>query len=405
MLKKARLLSIALVAMALARGGSAQERIASTQIDQTYGPGWTFTPTMGFAETYDDNVSLFAVDTADAQNNDYVQSIFPGADLHYRGRHTEFGGGYTGSFLNYHTFSTLDRWDQRGSLDLRRQESAHLKWFAHGSAALLPSTDLIDLGGIPYRHTGARTLDGRTGLDYAIDARNTITTAVSIQSVDFDRPEDVNAIFRGGHMLEAVSGWRRRIDSRLSIGADYGFRRASVVGDVEQFNIHSVQAAVDYELNDLWAVSGGAGVVYLQSTNTTESQTGPAWSVAIDRHRAGRSFHVNYVRSYIPAFGFGGTIQNQQVGAGVRMPLFGSRYWYTDNSIVFRDDTPLVATDLQLPLRSLLTYSVIGWQPQRYVRIEGFYARTQQTSLRPGGLLYRNLVGIEIVTSKPVRMQ
>jgi hypothetical protein len=111
------------------------------------------------------------------------------------------------------------------------------------------------------------------------------------------------------------------------------------------------------------------------------------------------------MRSYIPSFGFGGTIQNEEVGAGYRTNVFGSRRWYLDNSAVFRNDTPLVSTGLQLPLRSLRTYSILGWEAQRWVRIEGFYARVQQTSLRPGGELSRNRIGFQIVTSKPMRVQ
>jgi hypothetical protein len=143
--------------------------------------------------------------------------------------------------------------------------------------------------------------------------------------------------------------------------------------------------------------------VYLQETALTASRTGPAWRVSLDRHRAGRTFHLGYIRSYIPSFGFGGTIQNQEVGVGYRTPL--SRHFYLDNSAVFRDNQPLTNTLEQLPLRSLRTYSIIGWEPQGWVRLEGYYTRVQQSSLRAGGQLYRNRFGFQIVTSKPMRMQ
>ena len=38
----------------------AQERLGSGAPDQQYRAGWTFTPTIGVAETYDTNVSLFS---------------------------------------------------------------------------------------------------------------------------------------------------------------------------------------------------------------------------------------------------------------------------------------------------------------------------------------------------------
>ena len=52
---------------------------------------------------------------------------------------------------------------------------------------------------------------------------------------------------------------------------------------------------------------------------------------------------------------------------------------------MFRDDQPLTDILNQLPLRSLRTNSVIGWTPQVWVRVEGFYSRSQQSSLRFGG--------------------
>jgi hypothetical protein len=72
---------------------------------------------------------------------------------------------------------------------------------------------------------------------------------------------------------------------------------------------------------------------------------------------------------------------------------------------VFRDDEPLSSTDIQLPLRSLRAYTSFGFAPQPWVRLEGFYVRVQQTSTRVGGQIYRNRIGFQIVTSKPVRIE
>jgi hypothetical protein len=389
----------------LSSGLSAQEKLGSGAPQPTYRGGWTVTPAVGFAETYDDNISLFGRNTAERQNDDYISTYFPAVDLHYAGKHTTFDSGYTGSFLDYGTFSVLNRWDQRGRVELRRQENARVKWFGRGSAAVLPTTDLIELGGIPYRHTGARTADARGGIEYAVNVRDSFSHSIDYQAVDFDRSAEVSAVLRGGRIFEAMNGWRHKVDSRLALGADYSFRRATVVGDPQAFNIHTSEAAVDYDLSPEWSFSGGGGLVYLQSTELTAARTGPAWRARIERHRGGTTFHAGYLRSYIPSFGFGGTVSNEELGVGYRTPLFGSRHFYLDNSAVFRDNQPLTDTVEQLPLRSLRTYSTFGWEPQRWVRLEVFYSRVQQSSLRPGGQLARNRIGFQIVTSKPVRIQ
>ena len=120
----------------------AQERIGgSAPTDGAKSPGWTLTPTVGVSESYDDNVSLLGEGTA-SPTDDYVSTVFPGADLSYGGRHTRLDMGYTGSFLNYRTFSALNRWDQRAHVELKRDESARLSWFANAGAAMMPSTDL-----------------------------------------------------------------------------------------------------------------------------------------------------------------------------------------------------------------------------------------------------------------------
>ncbi len=95
-----RTTQIALVLFALLSTGlTAQEQGSSGASNVSYGPGWTFTPGMGFTETYDDNISQFGIGTADEQNDDYIASISPAAELHYGAKHTALDLGYHGSFL------------------------------------------------------------------------------------------------------------------------------------------------------------------------------------------------------------------------------------------------------------------------------------------------------------------
>ena len=299
----------------------------------------------------------------------------------------------------------MNRWSQRGGVELKREESAHLKWFANAHAAALPSTDAIELGGIPFRQTGAQTLETQGGLDYIFDAHDQISSSLRYQDIRFDRSSVNEDLLRGGHILESMSSYRRTLDARTAVGADYTYSHVDVAGDLTPFDIHSIMGAADYALSPAWTLSGGAGVVYLQGTAFTTAHEAPTGRVSLDRRRGATTFHVGYLRSYIPSFGLGGTSTNQEVGVAFRMPLFNQRHLYTVQSGVFRDDTPLAELAFQLPFRSLRTFSIIGWEPDRWVRIEGFYARVQQTTLRFGGQVYRNQVGFQIVTSKPVRIQ
>lgn len=386
----------------LSTGLTAQEFGASAPKN---GPGWTFTPMIGFTETYDDNISLFGTETANEQNDDYISTINPAASLHYGGKHTGLDLGYTGSFLNYNTFSVLNRWDQRATFDLKRQETARVKWGGRASLAAMPTTDLVDLGGIPFRHTGSKTADAGGSGEYALNARNSLSQSLTYQAVSFDRPEEVSDFLRGGRVFESMTTWRRKMSNRMALGADYSFRRALVVDDPEPFNIQTTEAAIDYNLSPAWSFNGAAGVVYLQATELTSAQTGPAWRLRIERHRERRTFHAGYIRSYIPAFGFGGTVSNQEFDIGYGTPLFGRRDFYLNSGALYRDNEPLTETPEQLPLRSLRINATFGWAPQPWVRFEAFYSLVQQSTLRAGGRLSRNRLGFQIATSKPIRMQ
>lgn len=399
------ILALAVTALVLAPAAHAQEAIGSSGPIAGVRAGWTLTPSIGFGETYDDNISLFGIRTAEESNNDVVQSWFPAANLHYEGRHTDFTAGYTGSFIAYRNFSALNRWGQHAHLDVKRQETARVKWSATGNVLAVPTTDLVDVGGLPYRRTGATTSDARATVTYVVSARDSFSGAGGVQYVDFDQPVTSDGILHGGHVFEGVGGYRHRVSSRLAFGGDYALRRALIIGSVEPFDLHSVQGAVDYDINALWIVSGAAGIVYLAPNGIAESRLGPAWRATVERRRAGRSFHAAFLQSYIPSFGFGGTVRNQEMSVGLHAPLFHSRRFYTEQSLIFRNDRPLTTEFQQLPLRSLRTLSLVGWAPHEWVRFEAFYARTQQTSLSVFSQLYRNRIGFQIVTSKPVRMQ
>lgn len=382
----------------------AQEPIGSG-FPTGYGAGWTFTPSLGFGETYDDNISLFGVSSGASDTDDFVQTWLPAADLHYEGRHTQFGIGYTGSFLQYQTFSALNRWSQHGRIELKRQENAHLKWSGHANVLSVPSTDFVDVGGVPFRRTGAITSDGRGAVDYAFNARDSVKLQAGYQTIHFEEPLTVDNILHGGHVYEWTGGWRHRLSERFGVGADYSFRRAVVVSSTEPFDLQSVEAGAGYELSPDWAIDGSAGVVYLAANAVADARRGPAWRLAIERHREARTFRAEYLRSYIPSFGFGGTVRDEEASLTMHTPLFHSRRWYTEQRVVFRDDQPLTTEFQQLPLRSLRTHSLLGWAPQPWVRLEVFYARTQQTNRLQLGQLYRNRVGFQIVTSKPMRMK
>lgn len=373
--------------------------------EQATRPGWTFVPAFGYSTTYDDNVTLFGHADFDTANNDVISVYTPQADLTFLSRRTRFNGGYSGSLLDYQTFSIFNRWDQHAQVGLRRMETQRLTWGLQGNLTLTPSTDALNFDGIPFSHTGARAVTVRGTVEYELSPRDTLSTSLHRQQVTFDRPDELLPYLRGGESLESYTSYRRRVNARIGAGGSYSLRRASAVDAPEHLTFHMSRGAIDYQLSPFWTINAGAGVDYIPATLITPAQSAPGWSAAADWSSRSRRFHVGYQRMFLPSFGFGGALELRELNASYHSPLFHSRRLYTEHTFSLRDNDPLIEAPGRLQLRTMRFNSSVGWAPQPWLRVEGFYSRAQQTTFLAGGDIGRNRIGFVIVTSRPVRVQ
>jgi len=373
--------------------------------EQTARPGWTFVPGFGYSQTYDDNVTLFGQADFATSNNDVISVYTPQADLTFLSRHARFNSGYSGSLLDYRTFSLFNRWDQHAQISLRRMESQRLSWGVQSSLSLTPSTDALEFDGIPFSHTGARAFNARGTVEYKLTQRDSISTSLHRQQVTFDRPDEVLPYLRGGESWESNTSYRRHVNPRLGLGGNYGLRRASAVDAPERLTFHVTRGEVDYQLSPFWSVSGGFGFDYIPQTILTPPQSAPGWSAGANWSARSQRFHIGYSRMFLPSFGYGGAFQNREFNVSFHSPLFNSRRIYTDHDFSLRDNDPLIEAPGRLRLRTMRFSSRLGWTPQPWMRVEGFYSRAQQTTFLAGGDIGRNRIGVQIVTSRPVRVQ
>jgi hypothetical protein len=110
---------------------------------------------------------------------------------------------------------------------------------------------------------------------------------------------------------------------------------------------------------------------------------------------------VSYSQSFVPSYGFGGTMQNRDLTGRVRVPL--SRSLYTSASTSWRKSDPLTVGELGLT--SLWVDATVGYSVSQWARIEAFYSGARQTIARAGGEIDLNRAGIQVVTSKPMRVR
>ena len=369
--------------------------------------GWVFTPAISFGGTWDDNVLL--VNPGTNPVSDYASPIGPSISLGYNGKRTRFSTGYNGSMMRYVTLDGLNTFQQSLRAMLEHRHSARLSFFAQESFASAPTTDVLQLAGVPFYRTGSRSNAASGGIQAALSKHTSLRSAYTLRSVTFDRNQLSGTQLQGGHSHEVTTTLERMLSPHLMVGGEYQFTRAIVNsgttlglrGPEDSFNIQMASATAQYQVAAGTTLSAGVGVAQLGAGLTHEGRTGPQWRAAASQQVGRGSVSASYRRAYIPSFGFGGTMQNEQWMANVHMPLGRTRA-YVDGSVSLFNNDPLDSD--QPSLQSVWLSTTLGYSATRWLALEGFYGRTQQDSRREGGQLERNQLGFRMRAVKPIKL-
>src|SRR5207245_4187722 len=112
------------------------------------------------------------------------------------------------------------------------------------------------------------------------------------------------------------------------------------------FDVQNADVGVEHRLSDLTRVFGSFGFSRLGVSEQGPARTGPAWRAGFSHQFEAASVDGSDSRSFVPAFGFGGTYQNEEFGAHVRAPI--ARRVYATGSLAWRRNEPLTIGALKL---------------------------------------------------------
>ena len=391
------------VAMCMATSAAtAQESpygTASSDSSPLLAGGWTLTPTLLYSGSWDDNVLVRG--RGDETLADFANVLNPRAQVDLKGRRGQFTGSYDGAFLLYHDLNSLNSFDQRGSFAGRRLISPHVALLAQSSIASVPTTELAQLVGVPFSRTGSRLGELHSGIEWDLTKRTSLAARYHFSWVRFDESPDFSSWLLGGHSHGGSLLIRRKMSARATLTGDYDITHALVAGGSQVFDVQNSAAGVEYKLDDLTRIIGAVGFAHLAISDLGPSRTGPVYRAGLTRQFQTAALDVFYNRSFVPSYTFGGTTQNEELTARLRLPL--SRRLFSNSSFAWRGNDPLTPGDLSL--RSWWIEQSIGYELRPWVRVEGFYAGTRQTIDRAGGLMNRNRFGFQIITVKPVRIR
>jgi len=365
--------------------------------------GWSLTPSLLFSRTYDDNVLLRG--PSDLKISDSINVINPKADATYHGARSDFSVHYDGAFLAYQQSTGLNSFDQHAGINTRRRLSKRNTFFASASAQQSPTTELLQFVGVPYIRVGSFSDDVSAGIETVVNKRLSLVTTGHFQQVRFDQ-NAFSALLFGGYTVGGGAGMRERLTARTTLTADYDFQHSTVGSQEDLFNVQNGTIGIDHQLSEGIHVFAAGGFSRVDVSSFGQSHVAPSWRLGLSDHYRATIIDVGFSRSYVPSFGYGGTLQNEEATASVKMPI--TRRVYTQAVASWRREDALVINAPQI--RSLWLQAAVGYTARAWFRVEGYYAATRQTTtggLSFGaidGLMSHDQMGIQLVASKPMRI-
>lgn len=366
--------------------------------------GWVFTPSIAFGVLRDSNPTTR--DEGNPTNPEIVGLVNPRTEIDFNGRRAKFSAGYSGALERYQDLSELTRYDQRARLEAKYQMTPRLLFQTRHHVSLTPTTDQLELEGLPFTRVGSRMLTSAGGFTFDISRRATLKTEHMFQWVEFDRDAEGQPDFRflqGGHAHSPSVEVEYALHRHVKFGGVYVYRHMSIDAGEEIIASHRAQGTAQFQLGPTTSLRGRAGVDYLELLDTSETKQGPSYGAGITQRIRLGSVDASYDRAFMPSFGFGGLTAYQTFRVGGTLPFAAGRAFVT-GGLTYRRTDPVVLRDVIVELDSYWTYASAGYSVARWIRMEGFLTVNRQISSAQGNV-ERTRVGIQFVTSKPVRIQ
>jgi hypothetical protein len=352
-----------------------------------------------FSTSRDDNVLARGV--TDSPQADVVNVLNPRAALDFRGRRTQFSGTYDGAVLLYRNLDTLNSYDQNGGARVSHRLSPHVSMFGASTVAVAPTTAALQLAGIPFVRTGSSLKEVSSGVEAAFTKRTSMVAEAEFQWVNFNEARPVDLILRGGYSQAGSLMLRHRLSARTALTGRYSLHRAVVANGQAEFHVQNNSVGFERMLSDRFQVFAGVGLSHLGLTTFGPPRTGASYRAGLTSRLRLVNVNVSYNRSFVPSFGFGGTMQNQDFTTQVQATP--TRRTYVQSTYSWRRNDPLTIGELSLHTH---WFQVVGgYSIQPWARIEGFYGASSDTVDRPGGVIDRTRIGFQIVTAQPIRIR
>ncbi|HVL68566.1 MAG TPA: hypothetical protein VM364_14990 [Vicinamibacterales bacterium] len=394
-----RLVAAAACVVAVATGAAAQDRPA--EFEGYVVPGWSFTPGISLSTMWDSNVALAGRRTDGRTAGDRVLLFVPFGQVDLTSPRTEFTAGYRGYLRRYTEIGELNGYDQRAYVALRHRATPRLTWFMQNEFAEMPTTDLVELNGLPFARVGSRSNRLGAGLEARLSKYTDLVVRYENTWSAFDGLE---GFLSGGSIHGVSTSVRRRVTERAAIGGEARVRRSDLTGAIDPRVIwfQDAGATFDYRLTEFVTIAFAGGLSHLRDSRFEETRNAPYYRVELERQVERASAGIAFERSFTPSFGFSGSNNNRELRGFVRMPFSRNRFYVQGNGI-WRRSNPFFADEIRLD--TFVTNVTFGYSANRWLRTEAYHAFSRQDSVITGGEVDRHRVGAQVVISQPMRIR
>jgi hypothetical protein len=398
-LTRIRFVAATALCLALAPAVSAQERPA--EFDDYVLPGWTFTPGVSLSGMWDSNVALSARAAETGRTaGDQLLVFVPFGQVSLRSARTDFSAGYRGYLRRYREVDQLNGYDQRAMLTLRHLVTPRLTWIAQNEYTEAPTTDQVELNGVPFAHIGSRSNRLGTGLEGRLTKYTSLNVRYENTWTSFDGLE---GFVSGGTIHTGSAALRRRLSERIAFGVEGRIRRSDLnrlESRVKWFQ--DAGATFDYRITEHVTVAVAAGLSHLRDNRLDQTRNAPYYRLELNRDTERATLGIAFEQSYTPSFSFSGSNDSQELRGFVRMPFSRNRF-YVQSTGLWRRSDPFFADEIRLD--TFITSNTFGYSATRWLRAEMYHAYSLQDSIITGGEVDRHRVGAQIVVSQPMRIR
>ena len=360
--------------------------------------GWMVTPGIALGTGWDNNVLSRA--DFDSPVGDVTNVINPSIAVSRNGRFDQLNGFYSGAFLRYRQLEPLNSYNQQAVVDWRRLLSKRFTFVADESFMRSPTTQLVDFVGVPFVFTGSTIEEARAGIEAKLTARTSLSATYNFDLLQFDKSAFTPQL-QGGHSHGVVAEWRYKVNALTTLVADYDGQHATITNGLGTFAIQNILGGVERRISELTYVFGMLGLAHVSVSAYGPAQTGPAWRAGIARQFRRAGFDLTYSRSVVPSYGFGGTLQNEEVIARGRVPV--ARRVSVESSVAWRSNQALAIN--QPNLHSFWFEANVGYAWLPWLRLEGFYTGASQGIEGSGAVVDRKQIGVQVVANRPMRIR